>query len=1127
VDSSILPESLTDEACRLGGLFLDSIAAISNGDPEDPSTFFASGSSEEFANICFAAGTPVLMADGTSKPIEQVQAGDQVLASPHDDPKAAPTSCAVVETYHNEPRATIDLVFETGAGEQLTLSATPSHRFYVSEADWMIASEIEPGSKCLARDGSILTLIKRSEPSDPQPVYNLHVSRAHTYFVGESDALSALVHNTCEDPSPLASSLLQSQDSTPFAWTSPFDFQPPSTWTASDIEYATVPAPVTITYTDANAGETVCVYDPWGNLISLTDPLDNETTWTYDGYGRALSETNVLGFTRYYEYDSKGNLTKHTDRRGVEITYTLDVFGNVITETWPDRVIEFEYNRYGELQSVDDATTDYLYTYDDYGRLLREAVVTDSNTTEFIYTYNRYGKVSTVTAFIDGVEDFTNAYEYDFRGRIIDLEQTGPNVIPKQVTFDYASDSLTIQRYEDGNLVVESTTEFSSLAGGLARRSDPLINVADIKGISHVDAQGNVLASHGYTHDETGLVDTYENEDGLVDYDYDPEGQIVSADYDYQTDETFTYDANGNRLAYTVGPNNQVLCDGLYFYAYDASGNRTAKYQWTDSNADGLVDASERSDLTEYSWDARGRLSNITTKPDGSTTSKDVAYSYDYLNRRTEKEITTTDASGSTTNTESYSYLGHDIVLQQNDGELSHRYLHGDLIDHCLADEQLFEENGTETSNVLLPLFDNLGSVRDLVDYDDALAISSVVNHLAYNSFGSIVLETGPMYTCIYGFTGRETDRESGLNFFRRRYYDPQLTVFVSPDPISFNADDTNLYRYVGNHPTSATDPTGKIAGGCSDCGASWYRIDHYLFGCEKADERNSEILDERTSILMPVDGVIVYPDRDSYETTKEFVGILPGGSLFIDSATLTDPEASTGEKIIAGVGIGLEFLPVDDGLGDSAFDYSRGMPRSRQAASGLGDAAELVDNVTPSPRTRIIALDGATESRIGGRVAIPDSLDNAPIRYLDELPAIRRTGDIYIVGKDGKDICQYDIWEVLSDGRRVTVEAKDGMGLGRNPNVDLLTDTRRFAREQIYDAGLKKARGILYGFGTRVDDGSIAPTIDEIRRSRTIRFEVKADSDLLRRECLYAIEKLNSIEGSTGIIFEIVFGVK
>jgi RHS repeat-associated protein len=53
-------------------------------------------------------------------------------------------------------------------------------------------------------------------------------------------------------------------------------------------------------------------------------------------------------------------------------------------------------------------------------------------------------------------------------------------------------------------------------------------------------------------------------------------------------------------------------------------------------------------------------------------------------------------------------------------------------------------------------------------------------------------------------------DSETGLYYYRARYYDPGTGRFVSQDPISFAGRDANLYRYVGNAPTTKKDPTGK-----------------------------------------------------------------------------------------------------------------------------------------------------------------------------------------------------------------------------------------------------------------------------------------------------------------------------
>jgi RHS repeat-associated protein len=60
-----------------------------------------------------------------------------------------------------------------------------------------------------------------------------------------------------------------------------------------------------------------------------------------------------------------------------------------------------------------------------------------------------------------------------------------------------------------------------------------------------------------------------------------------------------------------------------------------------------------------------------------------------------------------------------------------------------------------------------------------------------------------------YGYTGREHDRETGLRYYRARYYDGEVGRFISEDPIGFAGGDVNLSNYVLNNPISFVDPTG------------------------------------------------------------------------------------------------------------------------------------------------------------------------------------------------------------------------------------------------------------------------------------------------------------------------------
>jgi RHS repeat-associated protein len=103
-------------------------------------------------------------------------------------------------------------------------------------------------------------------------------------------------------------------------------------------------------------------------------------------------------------------------------------------------------------------------------------------------------------------------------------------------------------------------------------------------------------------------------------------------------------------------------------------------------------------------------------------------------------------------------------------------------------------------------LSDQQGSVRDVINSQGQL-----LNHIRYDSFGNITSQSNANVDFRFGYTGREFDEETGLYYYRARYYDAAIGRFISEDPMGFGAGDSNLYRYVGNSATNFTDPTGNF----------------------------------------------------------------------------------------------------------------------------------------------------------------------------------------------------------------------------------------------------------------------------------------------------------------------------
>ncbi len=203
-------------------------------------------------------------------------------------------------------------------------------------------------------------------------------------------------------------------------------------------------------------------------------------------------------------------------------------------------------------------------------------------------------------------------------------------------------------------------------------------------------------------------------------------------------------------------------------------------------------------EVTEYSWDIRDRLTGITVKDVNGDIIKSAEYKYDVYNQRIAKTVDADGDGAAVATTERYVY-GRDqnigLVFDEN-GNLNHRYLFGNGVDQIEADES----NG----NVLWALADHLGNVRDVVDN-----AGTVLNHIVYDAFGGVTSQTDESVVFRYGYTARELDAESGLQYNRARYLDSFTGRFISEDPIGFQAGDSNLYRYVFNSPIRYTDPDG------------------------------------------------------------------------------------------------------------------------------------------------------------------------------------------------------------------------------------------------------------------------------------------------------------------------------
>jgi len=75
--------------------------------------------------------------------------------------------------------------------------------------------------------------------------------------------------------------------------------------------------------------------------------------------------------------------------------------------------------------------------------------------------------------------------------------------------------------------------------------------------------------------------------------------------------------------------------------------------------------------------------------------------------------------------------------------------------------------------------------------------MGNVVQKYEHDSFGNM-RPTPRRIKQPYTYTAREFDPETGLYYYRARYYDAKAGRFITRDPIGFDGGDVNLYVYVG-----------------------------------------------------------------------------------------------------------------------------------------------------------------------------------------------------------------------------------------------------------------------------------------------------------------------------------------
>jgi fibronectin type 3 domain-containing protein len=131
---------------------------------------------------CFGAGTEILMADGSLKPIEQIKPNEMIRVGPRSSELAR-----VAKTFVR-PQENIREI-EWAGGQ---VRATSEHRFWVDGKGWVAASNLKPGDYLMNSDGERVSIRRITDRDVGEPVYTISVYGDNVFY-----ANGVLVHDMC------------------------------------------------------------------------------------------------------------------------------------------------------------------------------------------------------------------------------------------------------------------------------------------------------------------------------------------------------------------------------------------------------------------------------------------------------------------------------------------------------------------------------------------------------------------------------------------------------------------------------------------------------------------------------------------------------------------------------------------------------------------------------------------------------------------------------------------------------------------------------------------------------------------------------------------------------------------
>ena len=411
------------------------------------------------------------------------------------------------------------------------------------------------------------------------------------------------------------------------------------------------------------AGETTCYTYSNGNQTSVSKSTNNSTnpcgavimktgytSFSAPAWLEAAGSTYVVNYNasglpteiklnngatlgRFGQWNSKGQVLEQYDANGTKTGFVYNPQGDVLSET-----------TYLDPNDPSKKLTT-TYTYDSMGRT-KSVKGPNNGTTAILYEYDALGNIKKMTDPTGAVTE----YVYDLNGN-----RTEVKVYIRATPLQAAQTLITKYQYDELNRV----TRVTGPDGGVTKTEyDSRGNVVNQSVLVNAGTNEWLVTTNDY--DAAGRLTRTTNNAGtawaaITEYVYDAAGrQIKVIDKANGTLTRYVYDSSGSGelrqvisyLQYEGGTNpvgKFTAQTRITQYDYDTAGRRTKMIVGgttelsgtlaTSSNATLFTVHGDGQQITEYWYDARGRLQTSTinrNQLDSSTTS----YTYDGAGRQ-------------------------------------------------------------------------------------------------------------------------------------------------------------------------------------------------------------------------------------------------------------------------------------------------------------------------------------------------------------------------------------------------------------------------------------------------------------------------------------------------------------